>query len=104
MNVVPLLARLTALERAGETHSMAFLELQQSLTDRLLLTLFEVSSVTAELVCERDRADQVADRMDEIDASLVKRLTLASIVIGGVAAVVAARWLRRGKGSFAMPP
>ena len=45
-------------------------------------------SVTAELVCERDRADQVADRMDEIDVSLVKRLTLASIVIGGVAAVI----------------
>ena len=88
MNVVPLLTRLTALERAGETHSMAFLELQQSLTDRLLLTLFEISSLTAELVCERDRADQVADRMDEIDASVVKRLTLASIVIGGVAAVV----------------
>ena len=88
MDVLPLLARRTALERAGETHSMAFLELEQALTNRLLLTLFEVSSVTAELVCERDRADQVADRMDEIDASLVKRLTLASIVIGGVAAVV----------------
>ena len=88
MNVVPLLTQLTAFQRAGDTHSTAFLELKQSLTDRLLLTLFEVSSVTAELVCERDRADQVADRMDEIDASLVKRLTLASIVIGGVAAVV----------------
>jgi len=40
------------------------------------------------LVCERDQADQVADRIDEVDASLVKRLTLASIVIGGVAAAV----------------
>src|SRR6476646_4381913 len=88
MNVVPLLTQLTAFQRAGDTHSTAFLELKQSLTDRLLLTLFEVSSVTAELVCERDRADQVADRMDEVDASLVKRLTLASIVIGGVAAAV----------------
>jgi hypothetical protein len=64
------------------------MELRQSLTDRLLLTLFEVSSLTAELVCERDRADQVADRMDEVDGALVKRLTLASIVIGGVAAVI----------------
>ncbi|HSC56057.1 MAG TPA: hypothetical protein VLC51_02575 [Nitrospira sp.] len=88
MNAVPLLTELTALERAGETHSVAFMELRQSLTDRLLLTLFEVSSLTAELVCERDRADQVADRMDEVDGSLVKQLTLASIVIGGVAAVV----------------
>ena len=88
MNAVSLVTELTELERAGETHSVAFMELRQSLTDRLLLTLFEVSSLTAELVCERDRADQVADRMDEVDASLVKRLTLASIVIGGVAAVV----------------
>ena len=88
MNAVPLLSELTALERAGETHTVAFMEVRQSLTDRLLLTLFEVSSLTAELVCERDRADQVADRMDEVDASLVKQLTLASIVIGGVAAVI----------------
>jgi hypothetical protein len=88
MNAIPLLSELAALERAGDTRSVAFMELRQSLTDRLLLTMFEVSSLTAELVCERDRADQVADRMDEVDASLVKRLTLASIVIGGVAAVV----------------
>jgi hypothetical protein len=88
MNAIPLLTELAALERAGDTRSVAFMELRQSLSDRLLLTLFELSSLTAELVCERDRADQVADRMDEVDASVVKRLTLASIVIGGVAAVV----------------
>jgi hypothetical protein len=88
MNAVPLVDRLMALERAGDTSSTAYMKLRQSLMDRLLLTFFEVSSVTAELVCERDRADQVADRMDEVDASLVKRLTLASIVISGVAAVV----------------
>lgn len=88
MNAMPLLTELTALERAGDTGSVAFMQVRQSLTDRVLLTLLEVSSVTAELVCERDRADQVADRMDEVDASLVKRLTLASIVIGGVAAVI----------------
>jgi len=88
MNVLPLLSQLTALQRAGETHSIAFMELRQSLTDQLLLTLFELSSITAELVCERDRADQVADRMDEIDASMVKRLTLASIVISGIAGIV----------------
>lgn len=88
MNAVPLLSELTALERADETHTVGYMEVRQSLTDRLLLTLFEVSSLTAELVCERDRADQVADRMDEVDASLVKQLTLASLVIGGVAAVI----------------
>jgi hypothetical protein len=88
MNAVPLVMKLMALERAGDIHSTAYMELRQSLNERLLLTLFEVSSITAELVCERDRADQVADRMDEVDATLVKRLTLASIVVGGLAAVV----------------
>jgi hypothetical protein len=88
MNVLPLLSQFLALERAGNTHSIEFMELRQSLTDRLLLMVFEVSSITAELVCERDRADQVADRMDEVDASMVKRLTLVSIVISGIAAIV----------------
>jgi hypothetical protein len=88
MDVLPLLYKLAALQGAGESHRVAVMELRQSLTDRLLLTLFEASSMTAEIVCERDRADQVADRMDEVDASMVKRLTLASIVISGIAAIV----------------
>ena len=88
MDAIPLVTNLAALEQAGDIHSVAYMELRQSLNERLLLTLFEVSSVTAELVCERDRADQIADRMDEVDASLVKRLTLASIVISGVAAAI----------------
>jgi hypothetical protein len=88
MDAVPVVSQLAAHERAGDVHSTGYMRLRQSLNDRLLLTLLEVSSVTAELVCERDRADQVADRMDEVDTSLVKRLTLASIVVGGLAAVV----------------
>jgi len=88
MNVGPILTELMALQKTDEVHSLAYLELRQALTDRLLLTVFEVSSVIAELVCERDRADQVADRMDEIDAAMVKRLTLLSIVISGVSGII----------------
>lgn len=88
MNVLPLLSKMAVLDHAGESHGLAFLELRQMLTDRLLLTLFEVSSTTAEIVCERDRADQVADRMDEIDSARVKKLTLVSIVVAGVASIV----------------
>jgi hypothetical protein len=40
-----------------------------------MFALFEISSTVAELVCERDKADQVADRMDEVDGAIVKRLT-----------------------------
>ena len=88
MDALPILSRMAALQAAGDGGSLAYLELRQALTDRLLLTLFEVSSTVAEIVCERDRADQVADRMEEIDSTLVRRLTLVSIVISGVAAVV----------------
>ncbi|BCA54606.1 hypothetical protein W02_17460 [Nitrospira sp. KM1] len=88
MDVMPILSSMSKLQSAGETRSIAYLELRQALTDRLLLTMFEVSSAVAEIVCERDRADQVADRMEEIDAAMVRKLTLVSIVVGGVAAAV----------------
>jgi hypothetical protein len=88
MDILPLVSRLAALQQTGDTQSFSFFELRQALTDRLLLTVFEVSSAVAEIVCERDRADQVADRMEEIDAARVKRLTLVSIVVSGVASIV----------------
>jgi hypothetical protein len=61
---------------------------RQQLSDRILLSLLEIASTTAEVVCERDRADQLADRIDEIDGSRVKQLTIASIIIGGVASII----------------
>jgi hypothetical protein len=61
---------------------------RQQLSDRILLSLLEIASTTAEVVCERDRADQLADRIDEIDGGRVKQLTIASIIIGGVASII----------------
>lgn len=52
------------------------------------MTWFEITSSTAELTCERDRADQVADRIDEIDTARIKRLTIASILFGGIAGII----------------
>ena len=88
MDSVPILARWEDIEVSGGSSSIPLLEVRQLLTERLLLTLFEVSSAVAEIVCERDRADQVADRMEEIDTGRIKQLTLISILISGVTAVV----------------
>lgn len=88
MDVYPLLQKMALLDKGNELSTVDLLQLRQELTDRLLLTLFEVSSTVAEITCERDRADQIADRMDEVDAARVKRLTLISIVVGGVASIV----------------
>ncbi|ULA58693.1 MAG: hypothetical protein LZF60_80085 [Nitrospira sp.] len=83
--VVPLLNHVAETSRQDPLASMRF---RQRLTELLLLTLFEITSTTAELTCERDRADQVADRIDEIDGARVKRLTIASILFGGIAGIV----------------
>ena len=61
---------------------------RQQLTERIQLAILEVNSTAAEIICERDRADQLADRIDEVDGGRVKQLTIASIVLGGFAAIV----------------
>ena len=88
MGVVPLLNELTELTAQGKQESVEMLLRRQQLTDRILLTLLELASATAEIVCERDRADQLADRMDETDGTRIKGLTIASIVIGGLTSIV----------------
>ncbi len=61
---------------------------RQQLTERIQLAILEVNSTAAEIICERDRADQLADRIDEVDGGRVKQLTIASIVLGGFAAII----------------
>jgi hypothetical protein len=51
------------------------------------LALFETASTVAELTCERDRTNQIADRMDAIDASRVRALTIVSVLVGGLASI-----------------
>jgi hypothetical protein len=88
MGVIQLLNELAQLRGSDQHPSLELLQRRQQLTDKILLTLLEVASATAEIVCERDRADQLADRIDEIDSTRVRRLTIASILISGVASIV----------------
>jgi hypothetical protein len=85
IEVIPLLNALMDL-RALRSPFEAVIRRQQ-LTERIQLAILEVNSTTAEIVCERDRADQLADRIDEVDGGRVKQLTIASIVLGGFAAI-----------------
>lgn len=61
---------------------------RQLLMERILLTLLDVASTTAEIVDERDRGDQDADRIDEVDAQKVTNLTILSIVLSSIAGIV----------------
>jgi hypothetical protein len=84
----PVIERLRTLDAGGRRDTIDYLALRQTITDRVLLTLFEISSTIAEITCERDRTDQVADHLDERDATRVRHLTLASVILGGVGAIV----------------
>jgi hypothetical protein len=88
VGVLPHLDQLSSLEREGRRHTLEFIETRQELNNRLFLALFEINGLVAEITCERDRADQVADRMDEADTASVRTLTLASVLIGGLASIV----------------
>lgn len=88
VGVLPYLQHLIAIRDFQGRSLFRVLLLRQELYAHTMLAILEIESATAEIVCERDRADQVADRIDEVDGSRVKQLTIASIVIGGVANIV----------------
>lgn len=88
IQALPLLARMAELAAAGDERSIDMLMVRQLLMERILLALLEVESTTAEIVCERDRADQDADRIDEVDAQKVTNLTILSIVLSGITGIV----------------
>lgn len=88
IGVRAMIEELARLKKSGQRKSLEFIDLRQRLTYHLLLTMLQVSGTVAEINCERDRTDQVADRMDEVDTRRVKWLTLTSILIGGVASIV----------------
>ena len=88
VGVLSVLNEIAELAASSRYEPLEMLIRRQRLTDQVLLTLFEVASSTSELTCERDRADQVADRIDAIENGRIKRLTIASIVLGGIAGII----------------
>ena len=70
MGVLPLLNDIAQLTASPSREPVEMLIRRQRLTDQVLLTFFEVASATAEIICERDRADQLADRID-VDQTLI---------------------------------
>lgn len=69
---------------------LSAIELRQKITSRLLLVSTEVSSLAAELDCEGERADQLATYLDQKDTGRIRRLTVASVVVGAVTTVITA--------------
>lgn len=87
IQALPLLKELSALEQEGDVRELALLRMRERLIGRILLGIEEVNSLVAEIECQVDRADQVADRLQDESSSRVRYETLGAIVVAGAAAV-----------------
>lgn len=91
LGIVPLLSELSRL--ANNKSLDARLERvikQQQIQNRLLLASTEIASFAAELDCEGERADQLANYLDQRDTRRIRRLTIFSVVVGAATTVVTA--------------
>lgn len=81
-NATGTIGLLDDLTRTGDPRQ--FRQVRAELMSRLILAVNEIGSVSAELDCEGERADQLASYLDRINDRRTKRLTVASIVAGAV--------------------
>ncbi len=89
--VLPLLHKLVNTDDNGKADQrLERIELHQKITNRLLLASTEIASLAAELDCEGERADRLATYLDQKDTRRVRRLTLASVVVGAITTVATA--------------
>lgn len=62
--------------------------LRQKILERLALVSLEITSTSAELDCEEERADQIADYLLDVANARVRRLALWSILLGAIGSTV----------------
>lgn len=83
LKVKDLLVQLIALEAQGiqdVSSSLSRLQIEQQLSNRILLAFLDVARTAAEADCEEERADQLADGLQEIRDQRIRRYTLIAIV------------------------
>jgi hypothetical protein len=87
MNLLPLLNRLARLET--EQAPPADIErARRKLTTHLQLANLEVSSIVAEIECEVQRADEVQDRLKQVQTTRTTTQTILGVIFGGLANIL----------------
>lgn len=87
MEVLHVLNRLARreLDRAAPSDIE---RVRRQLTTRLQLATLEVSSLVAEIECEVHRADEIQDRLKEIQNQRMTSQTILGIIFGGLANIL----------------
>ena len=87
LEVLPLLNRLAQLQI--EQAPVADIERsRRRLTTRLDLAGLEVSSIVAEIECEVQRADEVQDRLKQVQTTRSTTQTILGVIFGGLANIL----------------
>lgn|SRR5262245_60324764 len=87
MDLLPLLNRMARLE--VEQAPFAEIEpVRQKVLTRLVLATLEVSGLVAEIECEVQRADQVHDRLWDIQTTRTTSQTILAVIFGGLANIL----------------
>ena len=87
MDLLPLLNRMSRLE--VEQAALADIErVRQKVVTRLVLATLEVSGLVAEIECEVQRADQLQDRLRDIQTTRTTSQTILGVIFGGLANVL----------------
>lgn len=92
LGVKELLVQMTVLESKAErdvTAALQRLQVQQQISNRILLALLDVARSAAEADCEEKRADQLAELLQEERDKHIRRLLLISIVGDAMIGIVA---------------
>jgi hypothetical protein len=89
--ILPLLQQLIHLgKQVGTDTRLEQAILYRKIHNRLLQASTEILSLVAELDCEGERAEQLANYLDQRDERRIRNLTMLSIVAGAATTVVAA--------------
>ena len=86
--LLPLLNRMARLEVAQAGH-IDVEPVRRKLITRLQLATLEVSGLVAEIECEVQRADEVQDRLKDVQTTRMNFQTTLGVIFGGLANVLA---------------
>jgi len=86
IEALPILKDIDRLEQQGDSQALPLLKAREKLIGRILSAMEEIGSLTPEIECESDRADQIADRLQDEHSTRTKYETLGAIIVAGAAA------------------
>jgi hypothetical protein len=78
------------LSNKSAENASIYLYNKQLILSKIFITSIEINSIAAELDCEGERAQELADYLSELETKKVKTLTVLSIITGAITGTVTA--------------